>query len=327
MKYLIYVSLLVLISSNVRTIPKYIVDLNDMSTYTHVIAGKGRALRAYLKYNNQPLTELTGERKEIIDNMTPDSFVEKFGKLGNTLLYTAWYHNIPYKLLLANFLEVEWACFASIIEDPSGELWLLRNLDQGSSRVLQDLLVDIDFYENGKLAFSGIQAIGVGLLFNVTLKGEYTAVINLVGPGFDESSNTRILNGALFTSAILNLVIQNAKSFDEAISLIGNTKWSHSMLVIIAGKRPEEKAIIQIGKVNKIKATTEKILSIGNNTVDFKDLKVHSIKQSIRELENYSHVDLIKLIQQRPIWTSINTFSSVTNVSTGITYAEFSPSK
>ena len=320
MKPLIFLFFLIL-SSSARTIPKYIVDLDDMSTYTHVIAGKGIALRAYLKYNNQPLRELTFERKEILDSMTPDSFVAQYGKLANTLLYTAWYHEIPFKLLVARFLRIQWACFASVVEDPSGDLWLLRNLDLGNDE--QVLIANIDFYENKKLAFSGIQAVGLGLLFNATRKGEYTAAINVVGGGFRESSYDRLLSGALSTSALLNVVIQNAKTFDEAVSLIGNTKWSTKMLVILAGKRPEDKAIIQLGQPNEIKSTTGKLLSVGNDAVDRQDKKIDAINESIRSLENYSHVDLINLIQQRPIRTSINTYTSVTKVSTGVTYAEF----
>ena len=298
MKNLIFLSLLIFATSHTRTIPKYIVDLDDTSTYTHVIADKGNAIRTFLQYNDEQLPELTGENKELIDNMTPDSFVEKYGKLANTLLYTAWYHEIPYKLLVSKFLEIKWACFAAIVEDPSGELWLLRNLDQSPKSYVQNLMADIDFYENGQHSFSGIQAVGLGLLFNATRKGEYTAAINIGGVGFGAFSSTRLLNGAFATSAVLNIIVQNAKTFEEAVALIGNTEWSRPILVILAGKKPEEKVIIELGGyVRRIKTATGKLLSIENKSVTEPEVKSDAMKEKIRNLENYSHVELIKLIQ------------------------------
>ena len=328
MKLITFLSLLILVTNHVRTIPKYTVDLDDMSTYDKVLKGKEEALRVFLKNSNPFNAKPSTEMQKVLDNLTPKVFVEKYGKLARTLVYSADYFGIPFQELANKFLESNWACFGAVVEDPSGELWLLRNLDQTANRSYQELIVDIDFYEKGKLVYSGIQAVGVGVLLNATRKGEYTASVNTGKFSTEWKSTPRLLDGAYATTAILNVVIQNAKTFQEAVRLIEKTKWSNRMLVILAGNRPEEKAIIQLGgDVMKIKTTKGKLISIENKAVTEFEQKSEAIKEKIASLQNYSHVELIKLIQQRPIWTSINTFTSVTKVSNGVTYAEFSEGK
>ena len=324
MKIIFKISLLILVSTALRTMPKYDVDLDDMSTYTKVIEGKRAIIKDYIekkkKAGSWGLYVLNAFRQ----NNTEMNLVEKYGKLANTVLHTSKFLDIPFEDLAFGFLELEGACFAGIAEDPSGDLWLLRNFDWNYDNIHKQLYADIDFYENGQLRFSGIQKIGFGILMNATIKGEYSMAINSRFKINEDYVKMMYRSGAFAMPWILNVVVQKAHNFKEAIKFIETEKWSSVAFIAIAGKEKNEKAIIQLEEKGiQIKTTNGRLISIGNNDVIEDDYKGESIKNTLDNFSFFTHRNLIQLIQQRPIKTSINIYTSVTKVATGETYAQF----
>lgn len=330
MKILLRFSLLFLIANCLRNVPKFEVDLNDMSTYAPVIKGKGDILRKHTSslkkwLNDSPMKNIW---QQTLHTYTAHSLVAKYGKLANTILYTSWLLNIPLADLELGLTFFEFACFAGIAEDDNGYLWLLRNFDWNKDEGLTELFAEIDFYEDGKLLYSGIQKIGFGMLMNATVKGEYTMAINRLFSGDFNLKPKKINKDSYLITMILGQVVQKAKTFREAVDLVTSLEWSSEILVIIAGKHSYEKVIIQLhGSNTKIKTTEGRWLSIGNKGIDKVDEKGESIREEIGKLRVFNYENLNELIQRRPLKTSITIYSAVTNVETGKTIALFADRK
>ena len=323
MKIPILILLTVAIGS-LRNVPKFKVDLNDMTTYTPVIHGKGQILKNHIETLKQKLSDAEAYAvwKAFLYSYTPSHFVTKYGKLAKTVLHTSDYLAIPFEELALGISMFEFACFAGVAESPSGELWLLRNFDWNKDAGLSGLFADIEFYEGDRYLFSGIQKIGFGVLMNATVKGEYSMAYNKrFFTDFVFKMKQHSL-GAYVITMILTVVVQKAKTFEQAVELVTELSWSADAFIVIAGKRPYQKAIVQLDEIkNQIKTTNTNWLTIGNEDVDEIDEKGESIREDINNLTVFTFDNLSELIQRRPLKTGINIYTSVTKVVTGETYA------
>ena len=134
------------------------------------------------------------------------------------------------------------ACTSIVAELPNGTIVHARNFDYGLSSALRDLVIQVDFLENGKVSYTGTTFAGLVGLPSAQKPHAFTISINERNSGsFWENAFQALIDG---THGIAHLVVRDTVAnptfdFKMAAQSIASTPLITTVYVIMGGLQNE----------------------------------------------------------------------------------------
>lgn len=171
---------------------------------------------------------------------------------------------LKYFMLFNSFYEISiFLCSSIVAEDLNGKIYHSRNLDFGfllgwdskndtwmMTQLLRKLMVNIDFYKNGKLSFKSSTFVGyVGILtglkpskYSITLNrrnDDYPGILRVIEwiNGYNRDSS--------WDSLLVREVLENENiDFNGAVKILSDQKLLVSVYYIVAGPNTSQGVVI-----------------------------------------------------------------------------------
>uniref|UniRef100_A0A8C2ZYY0 Acid ceramidase n=1 Tax=Cyclopterus lumpus TaxID=8103 RepID=A0A8C2ZYY0_CYCLU len=267
----------------------------------------------------------SGKLIELVDVTLPlmvDSLPDPFGE---EIRGIAAVSEIPLgEVVLFNiFYEVFTVCTSVVAEDDKGNLLHGRNLDFGLfmgwdiknkswiiSEKLKPLVVNLDFKRNNQTIFKSTNFAGyVGLLtgikphmFSLTmnerfsLDGGYIGILEWILGKRD----------GMWMSFLTRSVLENANSYEEAKTLLAQTKLLAPAYFILGGNQTGQGCIV----------TRSRLLSI--DILDLLDeIRLHCLLWEQQQQTNISLKTMYDVLSTKPVLNKLTTYTTLMQVSEG----------
>ncbi|XP_072261595.1 N-acylethanolamine-hydrolyzing acid amidase-like [Pyxicephalus adspersus] len=150
------------------------------------------------------------------------------------------------ELTLINiFYETVMACTSIIVETKEGYIYHGRNMDLYFHVDLRKAVLDVDFYRNGQIVYTGTTFLGFVGLYTGQSPHKFTISANA------REDNQFLWKNALSlfihrypVSWLIRNTLNSALDFDSAVEQLSSTKITTEIYLTIAGTKPGEGAAI-----------------------------------------------------------------------------------
>ncbi|KAF8367360.1 asah-1 [Pristionchus pacificus] len=162
------------------------------------------------------------------------------------------------------FYEIFTVCTSVIAVDDRGKVWHARNLDFGLflgwdpkvhdwmiSAVLRKMVVNINWYRDGKILYKSNNFAGFVGIYNGMKQGEFTVTANERFVEKDQGGRTGIMKwlsgemaDAKWMTWLTRETMENCNSYEEAKEHLSNTEMLSPVYYILSGTKPDQACII-----------------------------------------------------------------------------------
>jgi hypothetical protein len=151
---------------------------------------------------------------------------------------------IPLEDIIIANISYEIFCTSIIVRNNQGQVFLGRNLDFYGAEFLSPLAYEFNVVKNNKQLYTAAGMIGSIGVLNAIVPGKFSVSIN---ERYASTMMNKILRFSLgYKNPLYYLfeIVENANSYDEALSMMMSNNISSPCYYIISGINPNEGAVI-----------------------------------------------------------------------------------
>lgn len=166
--------------------------------------------------------------------------IDALAKLANYPFEKIFFFNFMYEF--STFA----ACTGFLVRGTNGEVMHGRNLDFEMWELLSKLLVNVEYYKDGKRLFAVDTVVGsVFALTGVRFGGFSINVDTRAAKSFEDDLISVIKNNAIPTCWLLRKVLEEETNYASAVQRLKSTRIAAPVYYIIAGVGPNEGMVIE----------------------------------------------------------------------------------
>uniref|UniRef100_A0A6B2LAN1 N-acylethanolamine-hydrolyzing acid amidase n=1 Tax=Arcella intermedia TaxID=1963864 RepID=A0A6B2LAN1_9EUKA len=148
--------------------------------------------------------------------------------------------------LLNIIYEVEAGCTSIISQDLQGRIFHSRNLDFNLAPTLRELVIDVQFYKNGKILYYGTTFAGYFGILTGMKPGYFSITLNERDTGyiFENALEALLVPGTTASAFLIRTIFETETSYSTASDLLSVTSTPAPSYIILSGVHPNEGVVI-----------------------------------------------------------------------------------
>ncbi|CAK8671534.1 N-acylethanolamine-hydrolyzing acid amidase-like [Clavelina lepadiformis] len=212
------------------------------------------------------------------------------------------------------------ACTSIVTSDKMGRLIHGRNLDYVIGKHLKPLTIQVDYQKNGKTLFMATTYVGYIGVITGSRNGAFSVSGDQRNTGQLWENLLSALEGSWPTFMLQRMVLERAKDYGEAVTLLSNTPTIAPVYFIVGGIRPGEGAIIVKDQRNLrnvtlmdhrwyILETNYDPWNTPPKSDDRRDAGIAAMNKVGRE--NMNSAELYKVLSVPPVFNANTTYTTI----------------